>query len=103
MPFGKRRRFFPVWRSVGVDPVSVTDVTAALEGAATRSLWADWRAIEVRRHMTGHCTLTLHREAASLARRRGIGHLSLSLSHDGDRAAAFGAARRSCDGEPKEH
>jgi holo-[acyl-carrier protein] synthase len=64
--------------------------------------WADWRAIEVRRHKTGRCTLALHREAASLAGRRGIGHLSLSMSHDGDRAAAFVAALRAPGSQPQE-
>jgi holo-[acyl-carrier protein] synthase len=75
---------------------------AAVKALQPDGPWTDWRAIEVRRHKTGRCTLRLHREAASLARRRGIGHLSLSMSHDGGRAAAFVAAPRSCNGEPEE-
>ena len=67
---------------------------AAVKALQPDEPWADWTAIEVRRHRTGRCTLALHREAASLARRRGIRHLSLSMSHDGDRAAAFVAAPR---------
>jgi holo-[acyl-carrier protein] synthase len=50
--------------------------------------WADWRAIEVRRHASGWCELVLHGEAAALARQRGIETLALSMSHDGGRAAA---------------
>lgn len=75
---------------------------AAVKALQPDGPWADWRAIEVRRHRTGRCTLTLHREAASLAARRGIGHLSLSMSHDGDRAAAFVAAVRARDRRPSE-
>jgi holo-[acyl-carrier protein] synthase len=82
-------------------------VRFAAKEAAVKALqpdgpWSDWRAIEVRRHRTGRCTLALHREAASLASRRGIGHLSLSMSHDGDRAAAFVAAARARDSQRQE-
>jgi holo-[acyl-carrier protein] synthase len=50
--------------------------------------WSDWRAIEIRRQANGCCDVRLHREAAVLARRRRIAHLALSMSHDGDCAAA---------------
>ncbi len=56
--------------------------------------WADWTAIEVRRCRSGRCVLVLHRQAASLATRRGIEHLELSMSHDGDQAVAIVAALR---------
>jgi phosphopantetheinyl transferase (holo-ACP synthase) len=41
------------------------------------------------RHKSGRCSLVLHREAASLASRRGMRHFALSMTHDGDRAAAI--------------
>jgi holo-[acyl-carrier protein] synthase len=71
----------------------------AAKEAAVKALqpgwqWTDWRAIEVTRHESGRCALVLHREAAALASRRGIRHLALSMSHDGDRAAAIVIASR---------
>ena len=56
--------------------------------------WFDWRAIEVRRHASGRCALVLRREAAALASRRGFRHLTLSMSHDGNLAAAIVVALR---------
>jgi holo-[acyl-carrier protein] synthase len=67
---------------------------AAVKALRPQSPWADWRAIEVRRHASGRCALRLHRQAASLAARRGIQHLALSMSHDGDHAAAVVVALR---------
>jgi holo-[acyl-carrier protein] synthase len=67
---------------------------AALKALQPARYWADWRAIEVRRHKSGRCALVLHGAAASLAARRGIQHLALSMSHDGDRAAAVVVALR---------
>jgi holo-[acyl-carrier protein] synthase len=64
--------------------------------------WADWRAIEVRRRKSGSCVLVLHREAAALARRRGIQRLALSMSHDGDRAAAIVVGQRAGGGAGRE-
>jgi holo-[acyl-carrier protein] synthase len=121
--------------SVGLDVVSVTEISAAIDrfgrryidrvftaqeaaycrGSATTAArlavrfaakeaavkalqperrWTDWRAIEVKRHQSGRCTLVLYREAASLAWRRGIRNFALSMSHDGDRAAAIVVAFR---------
>jgi holo-[acyl-carrier protein] synthase len=121
--------------SVGLDVVSVTEVSAALDRfgdryvdrvftaeeakycrarattaahlavrfaakeAAVKALqpdsrWIDWRAIEVKRHKSGRCGLALHREAASLATRRGIHNFALSMTHDGDCAAAIVVAYR---------
>ena len=48
----------------------------------------DWRSVEVRRHATGWCTMALSGHAAALAQEAGIGELAVSLTHDGDVAAA---------------
>jgi holo-[acyl-carrier protein] synthase len=71
----------------------------AAKEAAVKALqpdrhWTDWRAIEVRRHRSGRCTLVLRGQAALLASRRGIQELALSMTHDGDRAAAIVVALR---------
>jgi holo-[acyl-carrier protein] synthase len=47
-----------------------------------------WRSIEVRRHPGGWCDLALSGEAATLAAAQGIGRLAVSLSHEGNLAAA---------------
>jgi holo-[acyl-carrier protein] synthase len=47
-----------------------------------------WTSIEVRRHPSGSCTVHLTGEAARVAGARGIGRLAVSLSHEGDLAAA---------------
>ena len=62
---------------------------AAIKALQPEGAWTRWRDIEVRRHKSGRCTLTLRGEAASLARRRGIRHLALSMTHEGDHAAAI--------------
>jgi holo-[acyl-carrier protein] synthase len=48
----------------------------------------DWRSVEVRRHSDGWCTIALTGHAAALADRAGIGELAVSLTHEGDVAAA---------------
>jgi holo-[acyl-carrier protein] synthase len=48
----------------------------------------DWRSLEVRRHSEGWCTMSLSGHAATLADEAGIAELAVSLSHDGDVAAA---------------
>jgi holo-[acyl-carrier protein] synthase len=50
--------------------------------------WVDWRSIEVVRAATGWTELALHGDAAELARREGLCHFSVSLSHDGEYATA---------------
>lgn len=50
--------------------------------------WFDWRQIEVIRNEHGHCGMRLHGAAAELASDRGIGELSVSLSHEDDLAVA---------------
>jgi holo-[acyl-carrier protein] synthase len=67
---------------------------AVVKALQPEQQWTDWRAIEVKRHKSGRCALVLHREAASLASRRGIRTFALSMSHDGDRAAAIVVALR---------
>jgi holo-[acyl-carrier protein] synthase len=67
---------------------------AALKALQPDRKWIDWRAIEVKRHKSGRCALVLHREAACLASRRGLHNFALSMSHDGDRAAAIVVAYR---------
>lgn len=51
-----------------------------------------WKDIEVWRRQDGSCELRLHGSAAALAARRGIGHLSVSLSHEAGVAVAVVAA-----------
>ena len=48
----------------------------------------DWRSMEVRRHAEGWCTLALSGHAAALAQQAGITDLAVSLTHEGDVAAA---------------
>ena len=48
----------------------------------------DWRSIEVCRHPSGWCDVVLHGRAASLATRRGINRIALSMSHDDSSATA---------------
>jgi holo-[acyl-carrier protein] synthase len=67
---------------------------AAVKALQPESHWTDWRAIEVRRHKSGRCALVLRGAAALLASRRGIQDFALSMSHDGDRAAAIVVAFR---------
>jgi len=48
----------------------------------------DWRWIEVARRADGSCRLRLHEGMRTLARRRRVGALRVSLSHDGAYAFA---------------
>ena len=48
----------------------------------------DWRSVEVRRDRDGWCTLALTGHAAALAEQAGIADLAVSLTHEGDMAAA---------------
>ncbi len=48
----------------------------------------DWRSVEVRRHSHGWCTMDLSGHAATLADQAGIADLAVSLTHEGDVAAA---------------
>jgi holo-[acyl-carrier protein] synthase len=59
----------------------------------------DWRSIEVRRHPTGWCSLSLTGEAARMADEQGISNLAVSLTHEGGMAAAVVVAVCGADGE----
>jgi holo-[acyl-carrier protein] synthase len=48
-----------------------------------------WTSIEVRRHPSGWCGIRLSDRAAQLAQAKGIGKFAVSLSHEGDLAAAI--------------
>ena len=48
----------------------------------------DWRDVEVRRFDNGACTVRLHGTAADRAADAGIDRLAVSMSHEGDMAAA---------------
>ena len=48
----------------------------------------DWRSMEVQRHKEGWCTMALSGHAITLAEKAGITELAVSLTHDGDIAAA---------------
>jgi holo-[acyl-carrier protein] synthase len=48
----------------------------------------DWRSVEVRRHVDGWCTMALTGHAAVLADQARIAELAVSLTHEGDVAAA---------------
>lgn len=48
-----------------------------------------WREIEVIKHPDGHCELCLHGKAQVFASQRNVQQLAVSLSHDGDYAAAI--------------
>ena len=47
-----------------------------------------WTSIEVRRHPSGWCDIHLTGKAAQLAEAKGIDRFAVSLSHEGDLAAA---------------
>ena len=48
----------------------------------------DWRSIEVRQDESGRCALRLSGHAAELARQAGLSDFAVSLSHEGNLAAA---------------
>lgn len=68
-------------------------VMKALVIEADRPLWT---LIEVVRKPEGSCRLRLTGAAARLARQRGIGEMLVSLTHDGDFAAAVVIATSAC-------
>lgn len=53
-----------------------------------------WTDLEVQRADGGECELKLHGAAQDAARRGGIANLALSLTHEGDYAAAVVMAQR---------
>jgi holo-[acyl-carrier protein] synthase len=51
-----------------------------------------WREIEVVKEPGGDCSVRLHGRTAELARKRKVQDISISLTHEGDYAAAVAAA-----------
>ena len=47
-----------------------------------------WRSIEIRQERGGRCTLRLSGHAAELARKAQLSHFAVSLTHEGNLAAA---------------
>jgi holo-[acyl-carrier protein] synthase len=65
---------------------------AVLKVLRPRGARPEWRAIEVRRHPDGWCSVLLSGSAAALAAAQGISEISVSLSHEGPVAAAVACA-----------
>lgn len=61
---------------------------AALKALDLATVGVDWRDIEVRRRDDGATTLAFHGRTARRLADRGIQDVALSLSHEGDYAAA---------------
>lgn len=61
---------------------------AAIKAFGLSETGVSWRDIEVRRRPDGACSLALHGRAAARAEELGVSEIALSLSHDGDYAAA---------------
>lgn len=61
---------------------------AALKALHVADRGVSWRDIEVRRASDGDCALVLHGSAQRAAREAGLEVASLSLTHEGDYAAA---------------
>lgn len=61
---------------------------AAIKAFDLAELGVGWRDIEVQKLPSGACRLALHGRAAAEAQRLGVSEIALSLSHDGDFAAA---------------
>jgi holo-[acyl-carrier protein] synthase len=61
---------------------------AALKALDLCHAGVDLKDIEVVRHDDGHCTLRFHGRAAQLVAARGELSIALSMSHDGEYAAA---------------
>jgi holo-[acyl-carrier protein] synthase len=61
---------------------------AAIKAFNLGEAGVNWRDIEVQKLPSGACRLALHGRAASRAEQLGVCEIALSLSHDGDYAAA---------------
>lgn len=92
--------------SVGRPPVRAASLAArfAAKEATIKVLrpaghQPDWRSVEVRRNADGWCTMALSGHAAILADQAGIADLAVSLTHDGDIAAAVVVAL--CGSDPE--
>jgi holo-[acyl-carrier protein] synthase len=65
---------------------------AAIKAFCLAEAGVDWKDLEVLRHDDGSCSLALHGRALEAARAQGLARGLVSLSHDGDYAAAVVAA-----------
>ena len=70
---------------------------AAIKAFDLAEAGINWRDIEVRRLPDGACQLALHGRAAAQLQRLGVRDVALSLSHDGDYAAAVVTALTSAE------
>ena len=61
---------------------------AAMKALGPSDRLPAWRSIEVRQDESGRCTLLLSGHAAELARRACLSEFAVSLSHEGNLAAA---------------
>jgi len=61
---------------------------ATMKALAPSDWLPAWRSIEVRQEESGRCTLRLSGHAAELARRAQLSDFAVSLSHEGELAAA---------------
>jgi holo-[acyl-carrier protein] synthase len=61
---------------------------AVIKALALSDEGVNWRDIEVHRLDDGDCSVRLHGRAAAIAANRGVDHILVSLSHDGDYAGA---------------
>jgi holo-[acyl-carrier protein] synthase len=68
---------------------------AAIKALLVAGAQPAWTSIEVWRDPQGGCELRLTGTAAELASQRGIANLAVSLTHEGDMAAAVVVASRS--------
>ena len=65
---------------------------ATIKALGLHDTGLNWRDIEVMRAPDGSCTLALHGAALAAAQRQQINRVLVSLSHDGEYAAAVVAA-----------
>ncbi len=62
---------------------------ATIKALRVEALQPPWTSMEVWRHSSGWCEMHLSGPATALAKERRVCHLSVSLSHEGDMAAAI--------------
>jgi holo-[acyl-carrier protein] synthase len=74
---------------------------AAIKAFDLAELGVGWRDIEVCKLPNGGCRLALHGRAAAEVERLGVCDIALSLSHDGDFAAAVVTALLASPAQPE--